>query len=145
MKTSETIETGNNGHLDLEKLAEVLGADDKWHEDSDITIQEKLGVFQRLVTAVLKDEEYRQVLLLAIFRDERQANLCCAAIAQCQRYSASISKIVDRVIAQTGIDGRRIKEIILGINTQTFNTNIPAAKLPFWKRKQNNDSLGSSD
>lgn len=137
-----------NGHdeqPDWNKIAEMLGAQETFNNIPDsVPMAQKLGVFQRLMTVPLNDTEARQTLYMAMFRDEKQASLACAAIAHCRRYGATIDPIVNKIAAQCGVQGARVREIILGMNTQNINSNNPQGSLPFWKRKQK-ESIADMD
>ena len=70
-----------------------------------MTQGQKLGVLQRLVTAVVKDEQYRQILLTAAFESKEEAMLASDAIAERKRYGVPIHPIVDRMLASLAFIG----------------------------------------
>jgi hypothetical protein len=100
--------------------------------------QQKQGVLQKIVTAIVDDKEYRQVLLLACFDDKREARLCAGAIAERQRYGVPIGAILDDVIAQCAVKADRVIKVINGMTRFNLNTN---QGMPGWKKKQENKSI----
>lgn len=123
--------------LDSSALDEVMGI-----TGSDSTGQQaKLGVLQRIITAVIDDKHYRQILLTAAFDDKHEAMLAADAIAERQRYGVPITPIVDRILAQCAVGSNRVERVLTALTHYTLNTNLPGAKQPFWKRKQEDKSL----
>ena len=118
---------------DAKKLLEG-GAD-----SSVLGTKDKLGVLQRLVTAVLKDDEYRQVLLTAAFDDKREAMLCADAFNERRRYGVQIDSLVDRVIAQCGVKSTRVNAILDAMTRFSLNTSGYDAKR--WKQEQAKKSI----
>lgn len=104
------------------------------------TLTDKLGVLQRVVTAVAKDEEYRQILLLAAFDNKQEAMLAADAITERQRYGVSIHPILTRVIAQCAIQAGRVDKVLNAMTSYSLNMNN-RGHLPSWKRKQEDKSL----
>jgi len=101
---------------------------------------QKLGVLQRVVTAVSKNEEYRQILLLAAFDDKQEAMLAADAITERQRYGVTIQPILDRVIAQCAVKSVRVDKILQAMTSYTLHTNY-GQHLPSWKKKQENRNI----
>ena len=128
---------------DGELPAEVYKQMDKiMEEGSDsMSVDQKLGVMQRLVTAVAKDEEYLQVLLNAAFENKYEAMLAADAISERQRYGVNIRPLVNRIVAQCSVAGDRVNKLLEALTHYTFHTNYPTKK-PFWKRQQDDKSLG---
>lgn len=129
---------------ELEKAA-ALDAQKKSKEFIDIqgsvSFGDKLGVHQRIITAVLKDDEYRQILLMAAFDNKQEAMLCADAITERLRYGVDITPICDRVVAQCAVKGVRVHEILTSMSSYTLSTNY-GGRVPDWKKKQDNKSIG---
>ena len=66
--------------------------------------QARIGVLVRLLTAVKDDEDYRQILLLADFLDDDEADRVTAALEERRRYGCSITPILDWVSARCGVN-----------------------------------------
>lgn len=105
-----------------------------------MTQGQKLGVLQRLVTAVVKDEQYRQILLTAAFESKEEAMLASDAIAERKRYGVPIHPIVDRMLAQCSINADRVNKVLEAMSHFTLNTNYPGKK-PWFQRKEDTKSL----
>lgn len=105
-----------------------------------MTTGQKLGVLQRLVTAVAKDDQYRQILLTAAFENKQEAMLASDAISERKRYGVSIQPIVDRILAQCSVNSNRVNKILEAMSHYTLNTNYTGSK-PWWQRKDENKSL----
>jgi hypothetical protein len=102
---------------------------------SAMSVKQKMGVMQRLVTAVSKDEEYLQVLLNAAFENKAEALLCADAISERQRYGVNIRPLVNRVVAQCSADSARVNNLLQAMTHYTLNTS-GKGKLPSWGKKQ---------
>lgn len=102
--------------------------------------QQKLGVLQRIVTAVSKDEDYRQILLLAAFDNKQEAMLAADAITERQRYGVSIQPILDRIVAQCSVRADRVDRVLHAMTNYTLNTNYGRG-MPGWKKKQDSKSI----
>jgi len=105
-----------------------------------MTTGQKLGVLQRLVTAVAKDDNYRQILLTAAFENKQEALLAADAISERVRYGVSIQPIVDRMLAQCSIKSERVNEILRALSQYTLHTNYTGNKT-WWQKKDDNKSL----
>ena len=116
---------------DLDRIIES-GAD-------SVMLGQKLGVLQRLVTAVLEDKEYRQVLLNAAFDNKHEALLCADAIAECKRYGVNIEWLIDRVIAQCSVKAARVNAVLEAMTKYTLNTNYKGGRRFF---NQKNKGVG---
>lgn len=141
-------DNGNNpeeGMSILEKVAAQDSLNGKDIEVEDFTgsipIEGKLGVHQRIITAVQKDSEYRQVLLTAAFDNKQEALLASDAITERLRYGVDITPIVDRVIAQCAVKGMRVSTILNSMNTYNIHGNYNG-RIPDWKKKQDNKTIG---
>lgn len=124
---------------ELKEATDILNKLDEVGVDS-LTTQQKLGVLQRLVTAVSSDKEYRQVLLTAAFDNKQEALLCADAISECKRYGVSIEPLVDRVISQCSVKSARLDALLRALTHQSFSGNY-GGKLPDWKRRQDKRGL----
>jgi len=105
-----------------------------------MTTGQKLGVLQRLVTAVAKDEQYRQILLTAAFANKEEAMLASDAISERKRYGVSIQPVVDRILAQCSVNSDRVNKILDALSHYTLNTNYTGNK-PWWQKKDEHKSL----
>lgn len=138
------VEVGDDGHRPL-SLEEVVAQDaiksvakevEEFQEGpGSMSAGDKLGVLQRIVTAVAKDSEYRQILLLAAFDNKQEAMLASDAITERQRYGVTIQPILDRLVAQCAVKSGRVDKVLHAMTNYTLNTGF-GGKLPFWKRKQ---------
>lgn len=106
----------------------------------NLTTGQKLGVLQRLVTAVGKDDQYRQILLTAAFENKQEALLAADAISERVRYGVSIQPIVDRMLAQCSVNSDRVRQILAALSQYTLHTNYTGQK-PYWQRRDENKSL----
>ncbi len=106
-----------------------------------ISMGVKLGVLQRVITAAIEEKEVLQVLLTAAFDNKQEALLCADAISECQRYGVPIMPLLTRVTAQCSIKAGRVNAALSALTNQNRNYNY-SGKLPDWKRRQNNRSLG---
>jgi len=104
------------------------------------SMEQKLGVLQRIVTAVGTNEEFRQVLLLAAFDNKQEAMLAADAITERQRYGVEIQPILLRIISQCAVKAGRVDKVLGAMTTYSLNTNY-GSRLPSWKRKQEDKSL----
>lgn len=140
----EPQDNGQNIAAEMQKmvLEDTANTVEELIRGSDsMPFQAKLGVLQRVVTAVLDDKEYRQVLLLAAFDNKQEALLCADAIAECRRYGVPIERIVDRVIAEGSVNSEKMNKVLAAVTSYTLNTNTNRSNLPFWKRKQERSGL----
>ena len=121
----------NNGHEELsdkERQEMFAKINSEFEQDSDayyaeVSVEQKLGVMQTLVHAEHKDAKHRQILLTAAFKDESQAMAAADAITERLRYGVTIQPVLDRIVAQCGIRGQRVTELLGGLNK--FNQIAP--------------------
>jgi len=91
------------------------------------------SVLQRSMTAVTKDEDYRQELKTAFFLSTEEADKVVAAINESDRYGCSRKPIVDWLIARSaGVNGGRLQAIFDTISHTTFTTNYMSQKKKHW-------------
>ncbi len=137
-------EVKSNGH-DTKSFEEMVAADlinDSFEDvQGSMQMADKLGVHQRIITAVQKDAEYRQILLTAAFDNKQEALLASDAITERLRYGVDITPILDRVIAQCAVKGMRVETILHSMNSYTLQSNY-GGRLPDWKKKQDNKTIG---
>jgi hypothetical protein len=109
-----------NGHLEVGEVLEnqmtkqALIRLDK-RGDGNIFGQmdaQQLGVMQKMATAPVKDDDYRQALLLANFMSAEESDRAVNAIAFCQRYGGDLTPIVNKIIARCAVKGGRVSELI---------------------------------
>ena len=105
------------------------------------SMEQKLGVLQRVVTAVGKDEDYRQILLLAAFDNKQEAMLASDAITERKRYGVDIQPILDRVIAQCAVKSGRVDKVLSAMTSYSLNMQSHGGHTPSWKRKQEDKSI----
>lgn len=142
----EDKETDGDGHgtatefeeaVAREAVKDAIPAVDDFFQTgfASMSAQDKLGVLQRIVTAVAKDEEYRQILLLAAFDNKQEAMLASDAITERKRYGVTIQPILDRIVAQCAVKQGRVDAVLKAMTSYTLNTGF-GKKLPFWKKKE---------
>lgn len=141
------MEEKDNGHLGIAEL-EKKAAEDAVNYAKDwidiqgsTSIEGKLGVHQRIITAVLKDSDYRQLLLMAAFDNKQEALLAADAITERLRYGVDITPICDRVVAQCAVKAAHIERVLASMNSFSLQTNY-GGRVPDWKKKQDNKSIG---
>ena len=140
--TAEELEAQAKRIAAMEAKADADDISDVWENvQGSVTMETKLGVHQRIITAVLKDTEYRQLLLMAAFDDKREAQLAADAITERLRYGVDITPICDRVVAQCAVRGAHIDRVLNSMNSYTLQTNY-GGKIPDWKKRQDNKSIG---
>lgn len=122
--------------------ADVEGGDEVIVGFDSIPQTQKLGVMQRLVTAVLNDRQYRQVLLTGAFDNKHEANLAADSISERLRYGVTIQPIVDRVITQCAVKGGT-RNLIAEILTRYQITHNYGGDTPDWKKRQNKGAMSS--
>ncbi len=141
-KVKEEVKPNGNDPKSFEELvaADLIGDS---FEDVQGSIQtaDKLGVHQRIITAVQSDKEYRQVLLTAAFDNKQEALLASDAITERIRYGVDITPIIDRVIAQCAVKGMRVETVLNSMNSYTLHSNY-GGRMPDWKKKQDNKTIG---
>ena len=124
-----------------EKAAADVLAESFEDVQGSVSIGDKLGVHQRIITAVLKDNDYRQLLLMAAFDNKQEALLAADAITERLRYGVDITPICDRVVAQCAVKAAHIERVLHSMSSYTLSTNY-GGKMPEWKKKQDNKSIG---
>lgn len=144
MEGSDNGDKGKSGLLTFEEKA-IADAAATMRELTEsgldsTSIEAKLGVLQRAITAVAKDDEYRQILLLAAFDNKQEAMLASDAITERKRYGVDIQPILDRLIAQCAVHADRLNRVLSAMTNYSMNIN-DHNKLPSWKRKQEDRSL----
>lgn len=87
----------------------------------------RVGVLIKLLTAV-KEDEYRQALIMSDFLDDDEADRVAAAIEERRRYGLSIAPVLDWCAARCGVNkiahGKsRATLAIEGLTHSTFTTN----------------------
>lgn len=141
----------DDGQREIKSLEEVVAEDalkNVAHEVEEylqvgagsMSGQDKLGVLQRIITAVADDAGYRQILLLAAFDNKQEAMLASDAITERKRYGVAIQPIMDRIVAQCAVKQGRVDVVLKAMTNYTLNTGF-GRKLPFWKSKQETKGL----
>lgn len=104
-----------------------------------VAVQGKLGVLQRIITAIRDDAEYRQAGYQGRFKNEEQGALAADAINERKRYGVPITAIVDRIIFQGAVAGKAVDTAVGGVNR--FNLTTHNAGAPGWKNRQENKTI----
>jgi len=137
-------DNGQSTIAELEKMAAADAANEmkEWTNiQGSVNLGDKLGVHQRIITAVLKDDDYRQLLLMAAFDNKQEALLAADAITERLRYGVDITPICDRVVAQCAVKAAHIERVLTSMTSYTLHTNY-GGKIPDWKKKQDSKSIG---
>lgn len=107
--------------------------------------QQRMSVLLRTITAIKDDNEFRQLLLLADFLDDEEAETVAAAITEAQRYGASLGPILNYVTAKCAVNKNRhgksrVAQVIEGLTHSTFTTvNQGQNKRGIFNRENNNE------
>lgn len=105
------------------------------------------SVLQKIATAINDpDKEYRQALLLASFLSPEESDKAVYAIAECRRYGAPITVIVDRIIARCGVKGftgGRVQDIKDALTHQSITTNTTAGMKKVMENQNKKSPLGN--
>jgi hypothetical protein len=128
----------NEGNLAIDQMLKDWQNYEVVHDT--VSVEQRMGVLQRMVTAVKDKSEYLQVFLLAAFDDKREALTCADAISEMQRYGVDIQPIVNRVVSQCAVKADRVARILDAMTKYTLNTNYPG-KAPDWKRRQDQKAI----
>jgi hypothetical protein len=150
-----TINTGNNGHktpteIIKEKVFEGVTLNLKDLQRQDGQIAEALdkaskhhtGVIQSIITAVDKDDEYRQILKLANWKTPEEMDKAVIAISCCDRVGAVQTKrlILDKITAHSaGTNGWLLREALDALTHQTITTE------EMMRKKQHNGNFANSN
>lgn len=126
-------------------VAEVVKAANKMFGNMElvrdsVSLEQRMGVLQRVVTAVKGRDDYLQILLLAAFDDKREAMLAADAISERQRYGVDIQPILTRIVAQCAIKSDRVARVLDAMTKYTLNTNYQG-NLPRWKKQQDTKAI----
>jgi len=122
-------------HLNLKDMKRPDGILTKGLSDA------QSGVLQRSMTAIDKDEDYRQELKTSFLLSTEEADRVSGAINEALRYGCSLKPIVDWVIARSaGVNGGRLRAIFETISSTTFTTNYQGTNKKRW---WSNDKSGS--
>ena len=137
------VDTGGNGSspTDEAEVAAFQGAklklEDLRRPDGILTTLDKTGqqgILQRAMTAVMKDEDYRQELKTAYFQTAEEADLAVAAINERLMCGVSIKPLLDKIIARSaGTKGGRLHDIFESLTHTTFSTNYTKGDKKFWQ------------
>ncbi len=116
---------GGDGEGEREGKGEGLGDLKSLLQGSDtMTSSQKLGVLQRIVTAVAEDEGYRQILLTAAFDNRQEAMLASDAISERKRYGVAIQPILDRLLAQCSVRSGRVNAVLDALTHYQVHTTM---------------------
>lgn len=107
----------------------------------DYTVQQKMSVYQTLVNPPKNLIDYRQLLYLGNFKNDRQAMYYADAINLCIKMKSENGErlFIDRMAAMCGVNANRVHDIIHGMNE--YNHNITSRTTQSWKKKDN-QSIG---
>lgn len=100
------------------------------------------GVLQRAMTAISKDDEYRQELKTAFWSSPKKARQWVLAKEELEMFGLPIQPLVDDLIAhKAGVQGGLIHEIFEALTHTSFTTNYTGKnKTGFWPFRRNNDN-----
>ncbi len=105
----------------------VLRLEDLKREDGIITkglTNAQQGILNRLLTAINKDDDYRQELKTAFFRTPEESDLAIEAINERLMCGVSIQPLVDKVIARSaGVNASRFRALLDAYSHATITTN----------------------
>ena len=121
---------------------ELVRKDGLITEALDKQMGAKLGVIQRFITAVEKDEDYRQILKFVPWRSTQEQDKATNALACCRITGATeVTRIIlDRLTARTaGLNGWLIREAMEGLTHTTFTSQ----EYNYKKDKNGNSSTSS--
>lgn len=132
------IDNRNNGHksaADIIKekvfegvtlqLKDLQRQDGQIAEALDKSSKHHIGVIQSVISAVDKDEEYRQILKLANWKTPEEMDKAVIAISCCLRVGASktLRLILDKITAHSsGINGWLLQKALDALTHQTVTT-----------------------
>lgn len=144
---------GNGTDLAGEAVEEAfagarLNVRDMKREDGILTrglSSAQAGVLQRSMTAVTKDDDYRQELKTAFLLSTEESDRVAAAINEAHRYGCSLKPIVDWVITRSaGVHGGRLRAIFETISHTTFTTNYTGkTKNRWWSNDKSRNGTSS--
>lgn len=142
------IEVGLTADMvrDAQKYLDTMSDEDAWPDGvpGSSPVGGKLGVLQRIITAVREDKEYRQILLLAAFDDKQEALLVADAIDEREMFGVDIKPLLNRVVCQCAVRADRIQRVLNAMSQHSIFTN-PGGNgkgwLPDWKRRQDNNMM----
>jgi len=82
------------------------------------------SLLHRVITAIGKDEDYRQELKIALFSSSDEADNAVAALEECFELGMNPSPIIDQIIARSsGHNHDLLYEVLKTLTHTTFTTN----------------------
>ena len=89
--------------------------------------QARMGVLLRMLSTIKDEQDYRQLVLLADFLDDEEADRVAAAITEARRYGLSLDPILDWVTARCAVNklghGKsRVAIAVEGLTHSTFTS-----------------------
>jgi hypothetical protein len=139
-EVNEVAEVGSNGngHSPTDEAVQEafegarLKVEELRRPDGVLTQLDKSGqkgILQQALSAIRKDEDYRQELKTAYFQTAEEADLAVAAINERLMCGVSIKPIVDMIVARSaGVKGGRLHDIFEALTHTTFSTNYTGGK-----------------
>jgi hypothetical protein len=128
-----------NGKMTIESLMDSLmdpTGYEKYNEGQQLN-QNKLGVLQRLVTAVKDKSDYMQIFLTAAFDNKQESQVAADAYAERVRYGVDTEPLLLRIVAQCGVKSQRVDQILKALTNYTLNTNYSGWNK--WKQPKMDD------
>jgi len=149
------MDDGNNGKRTLSEIAaeraafpgavvtldQLVRQDGLIAESIDKASGQKLGVIQRALTPST-DEDYRQILKMAVWKSPEEMDKAVAALAECDITGAvEVKKIIlDRITARSaGVNGWLLHEAFEALTHTTF-TSQTIEQRKKWNGHRDNSS-----
>jgi hypothetical protein len=83
----------------------------------------ELGVLQKVITAIEKEQDYRQLLMKADFLTTQEADKAANALAWAMRYGVSIRPVLDKIAARVSVNARRVEQVLDGLTAVRLQNN----------------------
>ena len=128
--------TENRARISLDKLRRADGIITQGGNNN------QAGILQKVITAPVKDTDYRQALKMACYLSTHEIDLVCAAIDERQRYGCSLTPIVDWLVARSaGTNYGLIKIALDAYSHARITTDYKSGILDRFNKKGKNESV----
>lgn len=139
------MENNSFSNIEQELQKELINRDREGSQSGDSSAmmaarEQRMSVLLRTITAVKEENDYRQLIIMADFLDDEEADRVAAAITEARRYGLSLDPILDWVTARCGVNKaghgkNRVTAAIEGLTHSTFTTvNQEQQKRNFFNR-----------